>query len=254
MHTSEEASLQPLHLQDIHRYVERLLFHPVLQDEKVTPAVSPLQVFLGSLVLSQTELSIAVKKRIIAAMVLMYHGLDLHESIHNTEHKQTKRGQLTILGGAWLSSLFYRLLAEAERIDLISIFSEAVSRINEAKSSLVALSNERKSDDSSYLKLSKTIQGGLAFALTKTFVQDHRIVDFVEQAILADVYDRELIELESQHRSASSSKVYQNFFDTLAHLQTLCIDLFDHEAWRSVKSFFLHAQDPLLVQRVVEGG
>ena len=254
MHTSEEASLQPLHLQDIHRYIERLLFHPVLQDEKVTPVVSSLQVFLGSLVLSQTELSIAVKKRIIAAMVLMYHGLDLHESIHNTEQKQTKRGQLTILGGAWLSSLFYRLLAEAERIDLISIFSEAVARINEAKSSLASQSTERKLDDATSLKLSKTIHGDLAFALTKTFANDQRIVDFVEKAILADVYDRELIELESQHRSASSSKVYQNFFDAFAHLQVLCIDLFDHEAWRSVKAFFLHAQDPFLDQRVVEGG
>ncbi len=255
MSAPEEPLWTHLRLKEVQAFVERLMFHPVLQDERILPVVSQLQLFLGALVLSQTELSTAVRDRVLAAMLLMHHGLELHERIQDTAAPQSKKGQLTILGGAFFSSLFYRLLMEANRIDLVSAFSQAVAQINEAKCSLEEQPHYLVKDEASYLMHRRTVQGGLLEALCEAFPPDSRSRELVDAAVMASVYDVELHHNSlQQSKGISLSRLYQGFSETLDHLHRLSSDILGAESWLTVKSLFVTSSGMADRVRVGEGG
>lgn len=181
-----------LRIDELQAYVERIMSHQVLKEEFVLPALSRLQLWLGALILAQVRIGQTARERILAAMILMYHGLSLHESVSEGREPQQRRRQLTVLGGDYLSSLFYRLLAEAERLDMIRLFSSAVARINEAKVSLRRPVSDGPCDEPTYLREAWMVQGALLHTLCEGFLPGEKTRAFVQAAITASVYDREL--------------------------------------------------------------
>ncbi len=254
MSAFEEPKWNYLRLKEVQTFIEQLMFHPVLHDELVLPVVSKLQLFLGALVLSQTELSSSATDRILAAMVLMHHGLDLHESIQDEEVPQSTQAQLTILSGAFFSSLFYRLLAEANCIDLVSAFSKAVAKINEAKSSLHDLQLDALYDDQQYITHQRTVQGELLTALCEAFPPDIGTRDLIDSAILASAYDQAISMLPDKTRSYSRSRLHVSFSETMERLHQACRDVLGADIWLSVHMLFHVATNHVDGVRVGEGG
>ncbi len=254
MSAFEEPKWNHLRLKEVQTFIDQLMFHPVLRDELALPIVSKLQLFLGALVLSQTRLSSTVSDRILAAMVLMHHGLDLHESIQDEEVPQSTQAQLTILGGAFFSSLFYRLLAEANRIDLVSAFSKAVSKINEAKSSIHDLPPDAFYDDPQYITYQCIVQGELLTALCEIFSPDVATKDFVDLAIMASVYDQALSQMHAKSKKFSRNRLHLNFSETMERLFQASRDVVGSDAWLPLKSLFHTSINQIDGVRVGEGG
>lgn len=79
-------------------------------------------------------------ENIALAVYLVQLGLDTHDLIDaepvRKEEKLMRSRQLNVLAGDFFSSLFYELLAKAERIDLISVISAAVCEVNRKKVNL----------------------------------------------------------------------------------------------------------------------
>ncbi|OAG94721.1 heptaprenyl diphosphate synthase component 1 [Ferroacidibacillus organovorans] len=194
-------------LHDLQRFVERVMSQAILKAESILPALSKWQLLLGAIILSRTTLTRGARDRVLASMILMYHGLALHEKIVDTTTRQDKKGQLTVLGGDYLSSLFYKLLAEANRIDIIHRFSDAVSKINVAKASLYTALNDGQLTDDQYISDVKTMHGALLRALCNAFELDRSMEEFVEAAISATVYKAELFD-ERDMESLSLAHVY----------------------------------------------
>ncbi|MCY0870502.1 MAG: heptaprenyl diphosphate synthase component 1, partial [Firmicutes bacterium] len=177
-----------LRLRETQELAERLMTHAVLRDARVVPTISKLQLLLGAIVFSRSEFSHALRDRVLAAMLLMYHGLAMHEEIDEQSHCAAETEQLTILGGDYLSSLFYRLLAETGRIDLIGLFSGAVARINVAKASLARGISDRAYTTDAYMQDAKTIHGGLLAAACHAVQSDALTVAFIDAAVTTSVY------------------------------------------------------------------
>jgi hypothetical protein len=185
----ETAGLERgLRLRETQELAERLMTHAVLRDARVVPTISKLQLLLGAIVFSRSDFSHALRDRVLAAMLLMYHGLAMHEEIEEHSHGRAETEQLTILGGDYLSSLFYRLLAETGRIELIGLFSTAVVRINVAKASLARGIGDRAYTTDAYLHDAKTIHGGLLAAACDAAHADAPTVAFIDAAVTASVY------------------------------------------------------------------
>ena len=181
-----------LRLSEAQSYVERFMAHEILLDVPLPARVSKLQLLLGSIILFKGGVAGAIRDRILAAMLLVYHGLALHEDIAEDSTAQSRQGRLTILGGDYYSSLFYRLLAETGRIDLVSRFSEAVAKVNVAKTSLHQSKNDDSYKPEHYMSDVMIVQGALLHALCAAFAPDSATEALVDAALRAGVYDDEL--------------------------------------------------------------
>lgn len=195
-----------LRIQELQNYIERLMSHQVLKQEFVLPTLSRLQLWLGALVLSRAGISQPMRERILAATILMYHGLSLHENVTEGLDPQKRRRQLIVLGGDYMSSLFYRLLAEAGRVDMIGLFAKAIARINEAKVSLYAPELDDDYGEAEYLHDARLVQGELLHTLCDRFVPEEKTRAFVQAAITASIYDTEL-DRRGDHTAKSLANV-----------------------------------------------
>ncbi len=181
-----------LRLPELQLFIERLMCHSVLQEERVLPTVSSLQSTLGAIILSSVSLRQSVKDRILAAMVLMYHGLSMHQSMGDATQAQGRRGQLTVLGGDFLSSMFYKLLAETERVDLIKAFSKAVAAVNVSRTAMHQAQFNGQYGPEQYLADAHKVHGSLLLALCEAVHCNVQVKELVEAAISSKVLDAEL--------------------------------------------------------------
>jgi heptaprenyl diphosphate synthase len=183
---------QTLHLQELQAFVERVMSQQILRDEYILPPLSILQLTLSAIVVSSSELSSTARKHIVGAIMLMYHGLSLHDRIEEDGSAHERSGQLTILGGDYLSSLFYKLLADSGYIHLIGALSEAVAKINVAKASMQRCLEDPDYDEVAYYRDAMTIEGELVRTLSAELFVDAPVRQFIEAAISARVYGNEI--------------------------------------------------------------
>ncbi len=184
-----------LRLEEAQSFAERFMAHETLLEVSLPAKVSKFQLLLGSIILFKGGVAGLARDRILAAMLLVYHGLALHEDVAEDSANQSRRGRLTILGGDYYSSLFYRLLAEAGRVDLVSRFSEAVVKINIAKTSLHESRDDGSYRPEHYICDVMIVQGALLQALRAAFAPDAATAALLDAALRAGVYDDELCKL-----------------------------------------------------------
>lgn len=282
-----------LQMNEVQTFAEHMIAHQVLKDESVLPALSQLQLFLGAAVLTKSSLGATVRKRLLAAMVMMYHGLCMHDFITEGKTSHEKRRQLTILGGDFLSSLFYRLLVEAGLLDMVKSFSKAIVNINEAKMSVHEVQLNGTYNEGDYLKDLSTIHGALLRALCDAYAPFERIRTFIDLAISANIYDRELERsnhagektlanvllsqlatedeltflvmqprsevgdkrLSSLHSKYGTMKrVIFGFREVMSQLENVAIDLIGRDGWAILERFFQHANTGTEHAPSMEGG
>ncbi len=284
---------ESLQFDEVQTFAEHMIAHQVLKDESVLPALSQLQLFLGATVLGKARLGSTVGQRLLAAMVMMYHGLSMHDSITEGRTTHEKRRQLTILGGDYLSSLFYRLLADAGLLDMVKIFAKAIVQINEAKMSLHDARLNGTYSEANYLKDLSTIHGALLHALCDTYAPIERIRTLVDLAIAASIYDKEVERvshagktslanvllatfasederpfllmqprsevcdkrLTSLHMKYGTTKrIFHSFREVMVQLEDIAIDVIGSEGWGMLRIFFQHANNGADHVPSVEGG
>ena len=267
-----------LHLQELQQFVEKNIANQYLRDEFILPVLSRLQLFLGAVVLSKTGLTQMVRERILAAMMMIYHGLSLHEEVSEDLTREERRRQLTVLGGDYLSSLFYKLMAETEHIEMIRVFSRAIVHINEAKTSLHKAFLDGTYNEFNYLSDVRIIHGALIQSLCDIFIPGEQTTAFINAAVEASVYDQELGKhnevrgktlanailgkvMSSEERRQLSAltppnpaaekrylslhikygtfyHVVQGFRDAIYRLKEVSIDLFGVEGWDVIEQLF----------------
>lgn len=166
--TSLEVRIQQaerkIHAEMDHRYLSAIIRRPDLEILQFTMAEAMLQ-----------EAGVTGQKSdtVIATLMLVYHGLAVHEEIETlAAHSDERYRQLGVLAGDYYSSKYYRLLAEAGQIQLVGQFAMAIQAINEAKAEL-----ERDRSDFSlgverYLDLQERIHGSLLQCLRVVYLPD----------------------------------------------------------------------------------
>lgn len=265
-------------LHELQQFVEKFMAHQTLRDEFVLPMISRIQLLLGAVVLSKSGLAQVVRDRVLAAMMMIYHALSLHDEVSEGLTREEKKRQLTVLGGDYLSSLFYRLLAETDHIEMIRVFTKAIIHINEAKASLQKALFDGSYNDYDYLSDVRTIHGALIQSLCEIFLPGERTAEFVKAAVEASLYDQELAKrsevkgktlanailgrymtseekrqfvafsqsgtaIENRYMSlhvkyGTFSHVVEGFREAVQRLQEITIEMFGVDGWNFVEQLF----------------
>ncbi len=246
-----------LRLQELRRFIERMMEQQVLRDALVLPALSQLQLLLGALATARAELADEVRSRLLAAMMMMYHGLCMHDTVEEGAVPVQERRQLTILGGDYLSSLFYRGLAETGHVEAISVFSKAIAAINEAKMSRHQARLNNLYSEAEYLRNGETIHGALLHTLCELFLPEDRVLAFIDLAVAAAAWNEEMAIARRpgpQARHDALERVFDGFRDALARLRAASAELFGAEAWTQIQTLFTYAETSVASTKAVEGG
>lgn len=147
-------------------------------------------------------------KLVATVLLLIHHGLFVHEHIDEC-HQDEKIRQLKVLAGDYYSSKYFYLLAAGGKIDLIGSFAEAIVRINEAKAERVSLLRLANPGIDRYLAVNERIHGELLYALCSRYLREHPIVfDLVKLLIRAYVLGTEYREFMTGHYFGNLSQVY----------------------------------------------
>lgn len=148
-------------------------------------------------------------KLLSTVLLLVYHGLSIHEHIDETNSLEEKYRQLHVLAGDYYSSKYFYLLADGGKIDLIGLFAETIARINEAKVELAALGH--KADMEKYMAIQERIYGGLLEMLCSHYLRNQTILQDVVRVLV----QTHIVGIEYQH---SMNGQYR---DNLAYLYLL---------------------------------
>ncbi|TSB46906.1 heptaprenyl diphosphate synthase component 1 [Alkalicoccobacillus porphyridii] len=126
----------------------RLTYHPFLNDY-----IPEVGIDEGKCKLFYAALAKKVPKEeasvVTLCVMLVQAALDVHEqvSLHEVDSDTArKHRQLRVLVGDFYSSLYYYLLAEADRVPLTRIFSFTLQEINEMKMEVYSTSSDSYED------------------------------------------------------------------------------------------------------------
>ncbi|WP_311439478.1 heptaprenyl diphosphate synthase component 1 [Mesobacillus foraminis] len=133
-----------IHLQDFHmklagvrNQLTQKLFHPYLLDNITAPVIDEDKLLLLVSLLDGQALSMdEIEKYSVTAMLLQI-ALDTHENVDNSysgeESGKLKKRQLTVLAGTYYSGLYYKMLAETQKVEMIKELAAGVKEVNEHK-------------------------------------------------------------------------------------------------------------------------
>ncbi len=133
-----------IHLQDFHmklagvrNQLTQKLFHPYLLDNITAPVIDEDKLLLLVSLLDGQALSMdEIEKYSVTAMLLQI-ALDTHENVDNSysgeESGNLKKRQLTVLAGTYYSGLYYKMLAETHKVEMIKELAAGVKEVNEHK-------------------------------------------------------------------------------------------------------------------------
>lgn len=112
-----------------HPYLQRFIQNPIIDEDKLLLIIS---------MLDQHGLTKLEMEDFVVTTMLIQIALDTHECVTNSSinsEKETllKSRQLTVLGGIYYSSLYYKILAKSSNLSLIRVLSEGIKEINEHK-------------------------------------------------------------------------------------------------------------------------
>lgn len=116
------------------------LSHPYLLEHVESPVIDDDRLLLLTSLMEEHGVDEEKAKNYTVTTMLLQIALDTHEHVKNSEpgeeDESHKRRQLTVLAGIYFSGLYYKLLAEADDIDMIKRLASGVKEVNEHKISL----------------------------------------------------------------------------------------------------------------------
>ncbi|MFC4768915.1 heptaprenyl diphosphate synthase component 1 [Effusibacillus consociatus] len=182
-----------------HTYLTNRIGLPNLEQFQLKTAIAILETAGCSK--KETEL-------ITSVLLLIYHGLSVHENIDENQIEGNFR-QLKVLAGDYYSSKYYYLLASQGQIELIGLFAEAVAKINEAKAERAALLRLDQSNTDKYLLLTERIHGELLYALCSRYLRAESVTfDLVRLLVKAHIFGIEYNQFLSGHWYANLSYLF----------------------------------------------
>jgi heptaprenyl diphosphate synthase len=116
----------------IKEQVEKRVFDSYLLEYIETPKIDEEKLLVLVSFMEPLELSFNQIQNYTLSTMLIQIALDTHDYISSTAIDEKKR-QLTVLAGDYFSGLYYKLLADAEDINMIKSLSAGVKEVNENK-------------------------------------------------------------------------------------------------------------------------
>ena len=173
------------HAEMEHAYLSRFLSAPNLER---------LQMILAEALVRAAGLPPRVANTVISALLLIYHGLAVHDEIETLAARDDERyRQLGVLAGDYYSSKYYRLLAEAGEIALIGQFARAVQEVNEARAELERDPSDFSLKAERYQQLQETIHSALLHSLRMHVLPDQpQWATLITELVRAQTLSREL--------------------------------------------------------------
>jgi heptaprenyl diphosphate synthase len=183
-----------LRVQDISSKIHAEMGHSYLSKVLQSPELERLQLVLAEAMVRAAGLAKSEAETVVSTMMLIYHGLAVHEEIDTlARHADERYRQLGVLAGDYYSSKYYRLLAEAGLIHLIGTFARAIQVINEAKAELERDTSDYGIQIERYLEMQETIHGTLLHALRETYLPGQALwEEIVTLLVRATVLVKEL--------------------------------------------------------------
>lgn len=190
----QQRTPMELRVRDIQTKIHGEMEHQYLTGVLDRPSLEWVQLVLADAMVRAAGLAAHVGEALVQSLVLIYHGLAVHEEIEGlAAHEDERHRQLGVLAGDYYSSKYYRLLALVGEVEMIGRFAEAIQTVNEAKAEL-----ERDPGDFSlrrerWLQLQETIHGTLLHALrTRILPGVGYWEDLVTMLVRATVLGKEL--------------------------------------------------------------
>lgn len=193
----------------IHQYIEEQLHHSYLKEYIDQPHIDRDRIYF--LLMPFVNEGRAISKEVvqwISTAMLLQIALDTHEKVTISERDPLKERQLTVLAGVYFSSLYYKILAETDDVELISNLAKAIKEINESKISIYK--DEFKNLDELLKKL-KTRESAIISNFFR-FFEDDQWIEIVEEALL---YKKLVQEKVSLRHSQNTSFI--NAFSALSN-------------------------------------
>lgn len=96
------------------------------------------KIWLLTELMNQLGLSAKTQEEIIVPCVLVEVALDVHDtvSLYEESEEPSLTSQLSVLAGDYYSGLYYSLLSQSGRVELIDALAKAIKQINELKMEL----------------------------------------------------------------------------------------------------------------------
>ncbi len=200
-------------MQNIRSKIHGEMDHPYLSSIIEQPTPDKLQLTLSEAICTAAGLSKKETEVIVSTLLLIYHGLAVHEEIEwLARHADERHRQLGVLAGDYYSSKYYRLLAESSQIQLIGHFALAIQTINEVKAELVRAPVDFTLDVERYLQMQEKIHATLLHALRLALVPHQpRWEALVNHLVRAHVLKAELEKMSASTwtRHAANLSLWQ---------------------------------------------
>ncbi len=178
----------------IHQYIEEQLHHSYLKEYIDHPYIDRDLIYFLLLPFVHEEQGLNKKAvQWISTAMLLQVALDTHEKVTISQVDSLKERQLTVLAGVYFSSLYYKILADTDDVDLIATLAKAIKQINESKISI-------------YKKEHKNLEGLLDSLKTREaaivsnffeFFKEEKWVELVKEALLYKKLVQERTALEN---------------------------------------------------------
>ena len=177
----------------IHQYIEEQLHHSYLKEYIDQPYIDRDRIYFLLLpFVSEGRTMNKEAVQWISTAMLLQIALDTHEKVTISERDSLKERQLTVLAGVYFSSLYYKILAETDDVDLIAYLAKAIKEINESKISIYKDDHENVDDLIQRVKIRESAIVSNFFR----FFEDDKWIEIVEQALLYKKLVQEKICLE----------------------------------------------------------
>lgn len=242
------SEAQRLHFDDVHATLQQYMHHPFLAANQIQQAVSRFHFGVSRAILEAAHVPLAEAQVIVEALLLLAQGLSIHEDVNRVTDR---RRQLTVLAGDYDSSRYYWLLARAGRLDLISVLSTAVCRINEAKITLLQTSGVSIMPEH-YMDLRETVEGELLYALARhLFAAEPQTVNRLRLVVRAYVANEDF-RLHSDHPHFSARQVF-DWLSAVISQFTAPVNLLLEPVASFVEEFFVPLRDRFESHTYLEG-
>ncbi|MGM0839872.1 MAG: heptaprenyl diphosphate synthase component 1 [Bacillota bacterium] len=183
----------------IHQYIEEQLHHSYLKEYIDQPYIDRDRIYflLLPFVSEGRTLNKEVVQWISTAMLLQI-ALDTHEKVTISELDSLKERQLTVLAGVYFSSLYYKILADTDDVDLIAVLAKAIKEINESK---ISIYKEEHQNLDGLMSNMKTRESAIVSKFFR-FFEDDKWIRIVEQALLYKKLVQERICIEHSQNTS----------------------------------------------------
>ncbi len=248
-------------LADIKELIIKKIRHPYLHKYIESPKIDEDKLLLLISLLDKTNLPENTAKNYALTTMLIQIALDTHELVTNEQNEEEKHRQLTVLAGVYYSGLYYKILAEIDKIDMIRLLAEGIKEVNEHKISIyqksptgieVLMNDVKKIESSLFEKFSSFLDNSIwiEFASNLLFIKrlmtERRLFLQGEKSVVFESLKKISFQKSGQPGQGSALSLEQQNY--LLHICDRYIDFSKHLIEKYLKK--LPFTNNLLEQRI----